>query len=240
MRGEQILAPTQLTTGSQLEALVFPSSTESSRSKFNSKRSQPTSKQTFVVPIQEGQKSGLVNALQTKDASGFSRRAGISPSIQLKAPFTEDELQIAITETYRQLLNRIPLDNERLDTAESQLRNMDVDLSGFVQSIAMSEAFQNRLFSMSPLRAAAAAGLALLGRASTPAEVSEFLITRARDGQQQATLYFLNKRKQEEANDVPQIKGMTTSSGQDQATIIRTSMLYRGNAGLNPPMDSPL
>ncbi len=117
---------------------------------------------------------------------------------------------------------------------------MDVDLSGFVQSIAMSEAFQNRLFSMSPLRAAAAAGLALLGRASTPAEVSEFLITRARDGQQQATLYFLNKRKQEEANDVPQIKGMTTSSGQDQATIIRTSMLYRGNAGLNPPMDSPL
>ena len=240
MRGEQILAPTQLTTGSQLEALVFPSSTESSRSKFNSKRSQPTSKQTFVVPIQEGQRSGLVNALQTKDASGFSRRAGISPSIQLKAPFTEDELQIAITETYRQLLNRIPLDNERLDTAESQLRNMDVDLSGFVQSIAMSEAFQNRLFSMSPLRAAAAAGLALLGRASTPAEVSEFLITRARDGQQQATLYFLNKRKQEEANDVPQIKGMTTSSGQDQATIIRTSMLYRGNAGLNPPMDSPL
>jgi phycobilisome core-membrane linker protein len=240
MRGEQILAPTQLTTGSQLEALVFPSSTESSRSKFNSKRSQPTSKQTFVVPIQEGQKSGLANALQTKDASGFSRRAGISPSIQLKAPFTEDELQTAITETYRQLLNRIPLDNERLDTAESQLRNMDVDLSGFVQSIAMSEAFQNRLFSMSPLRAAAAAGLALLGRASTPAEVSEFLITRARDGQQQATLYFLNKRKQEEANDVPQIKGMATSSGQDQATIIRTSMLYRGNAGLNPPMDSPL
>ena len=68
---------------------------------------------------------------------------------------------------------------------------MDVDLSGFVQSIAMSEAFQNRLFSMSPLRAAAAAGLSLLGRASTPAEVSEFLITRARDGQQQATLYFL-------------------------------------------------
>jgi phycobilisome core-membrane linker protein len=117
---------------------------------------------------------------------------------------------------------------------------MDVDLSGFVKSIAMSEAFQNRLFSMSPLRAAAAAGLALLGRASTPAEVSEFLITRARDGQQQATLYFLNKRKQEEANDVPQVNGMTTSPGQDQATVIRTSMLYRGNAGLNPPMDSPL
>jgi phycobilisome core-membrane linker protein len=239
MRGDQILAPTQLTTGSQLEPLVFPS-TESPRPKFGSSTRQSISDQTFAVPTQERQKSGLANALQTKDASGFSRRGGISSAIQLKVPFTEEELQIAISETYRQLLNRIPLDNERLGTAESQLRNMDVDLSGFVKSIAMSEAFQNRLFSMSPLRAAAAAGLALLGRASTPAEVSEFLITRARDGQQQATLYFLNKRKQEEANDVPQVNGMTTTPGQDQATVIRTSMLYRGNAGLNPPMDSPL
>ena len=239
VRGEQILAPTQLTTGPQLEALVLPSK-EISGSRFDSKTSQAISKQSLAFSILGSQTTGLANALQTKDASGFSRRDGISASIQLKAPFTEEELQIAIAETYRQLLNRIPLDTERLITAESELRNKDVDLSGFVKSVAMSEAFQNRLSSMSPLRAAAAAGLALLGRASTPAEVSDFLTTRARDGQPQATLDLLNKRKQEEADDVPQINGMATSTGQDQATVIRTSMLYRGNAGLNPPTDSPL
>nr|WP_250395106.1 phycobilisome rod-core linker polypeptide [Synechococcus sp. MU1655] len=239
MRGEQILAPTQLTTGPQLEALVLPSK-ENLASQSDSNTSRSIRNLTFTSSILGKQKSGLANALQTQDASGFTRRGGISSSIQLKPPFSEEELQIAISETYRQLLNRIPLDTERLITAESQLRNKEVDLSGFVKSVALSEAFQNRLSSMSPLRAAAAAGLALLGRASTPAEVSEFLITRARDGQPQATLDLLNKRKQEEADDVPQINGMTTSAGQDQATMIRTSMLYRGNAGLNPPTDSPL
>ena len=55
-----------------------------------------------------------------------------------------------------------------------------------------------------------------------------------------ATKITGEKGEEEEANDVPQVNGMTTSPGQDQATVIRTSMLYRGNAGLNPPMDSPL
>ena len=239
LRGEQILAPTQLTTGSQLEALVIPSE-ESKRPKFDAKTSQSFSSPSISFLTPGGKLSGLTNALQTKDSSGFTRRNGISSCIQLKAPFTEEELQIAIAETYRQLLNRIPLDYERLTTAESQLRNQDINLSGFVKSVAMSESFQDRLSGMSPLRAASAASLAILGRASTPPEVSEFLITRARDGQRQATLYFINKRKQEESNVVPQINGMSTSKGQDQATVIRTSMLYRGNAGLNPPKNSPL
>ena len=240
LRGEQILAPTQLTTGSQLEPLVFPS-TDTPRTKFNSRTSQRISPfQSAAITKPKLPNAGLANALQSKDASGFSKRGGISSLIQLKAPFTEEELNIAINETYRQLLNRIPLDNERLVSAESQLRNEDSDLSGFVEAVALSDDFQNRLFSMSPLRAAAAAGLALLGRASSPREVSEFLIIRARDGQQQATLCLLKQRKQEEANDVPRINGMMTSPGQDQSTIIRTSMLYRGNAGLNPPTDSAI
>ncbi len=232
-RAERILAPTQLTSGPQLEALVFPS-TDTPLS------TQRTSAQTKAILKQEGPNTKLSSALQTTDASGFARRGGISSRIQLKPPFTEEELTIAINETYRQLLNRIPLDEERLSSAESQLRNEDLNLSGFVKAIAISDAFQNRLSTMSPLRSAAAAGLALLGRASTPSEVSEFLRIRARDGQREATLYFLDQRNQDEADDVPRIKGMTTAPGQDQATVIRTSMLYRGNAGLNPPTNQPL
>ena len=76
-----------------------------------------------------------------------------------------------IDATYRQLLNRIPLDSERLWEAESRLRNDDINLNGFIEAVALSESFQDRLYRMAPLRAASAASLALLGRAATPSEV---------------------------------------------------------------------
>ena len=96
----------------------------------------------------------------------------------------------------------------------------------------MSEAFQNRIAAMAPLRAASAAGLALLGRATTPAETSRFLITRAQAGQGAAVTELLAERI---STTVPRIDGMSTASGVSQATIQRTASLYRGNAGLNPP-----
>ena len=96
----------------------------------------------------------------------------------------------------------------------------------------MSEAFQNRIASMAPLRAASAAGLALLGRATTPAETSRFLITRAQAGHGAAVTELLAERI---GTKVPRIDGMATASGVNQATIQRTASLYRGNAGLNPP-----
>ncbi|MGB1775933.1 MAG: phycobilisome rod-core linker polypeptide, partial [Synechococcus sp.] len=92
----------------------------------------------------------------------------------LNQPCSESELRMVLDATYRQLLNRVPLENERMLKAESRLRNQDIDLAGFVAEVAMGEAFQNRIATMAPLRAASAAGLALLGRATTPAETSRF------------------------------------------------------------------
>ena len=182
----------------------------------------------------------LARALESKDTTGFQRKAGIPSPILLTPPFSEDELSIAIDATYRQLINRIPLDNERLTSAESLLRNQDLDISGFVEAVAMSDLFQQRLSSMAPLRAASAAALALLGRAATPAEVAEFLKIRAGAGQLEAVRSLLMAAGSLSTNEVPRVQGMETTPGQSQSTVIRTASLYRGNSALNPPKDSAI
>ena len=176
--------------------------------------------------------TSMGKALVTADASGFSRRAGLPDQLVLKQPCSESELRNVLDATYRQLLNRVPLENERLIGSESRLRNQEIDLDGFLAEVAMSEAFQNRIASMAPLRAASAAGLALIGRATTPAETSRFLITRAQAGQGAAVSELLAERF---GDSVPRINGMDSPAGVSQSTIQRTAALYRGNAGLNPP-----
>ena len=171
-------------------------------------------------------------ALVTEGASGFRLRGGLPAMLELKQPCSEDELQTVLDATYKQLLNRVPTGSERLISAESRLRNQDIDLADFIAEVAMSEAFQNRISSMAPLRAASAAGLALLGRATTPAETSRFLITRAQAGHGAAVTELLADRI---GTAVPRVDGMNTSSGVPQATIQRTASLYSGNAGMNPP-----
>ncbi len=171
-------------------------------------------------------------ALVTEGASGFRLRGGLPAMLELKQPCTEDELQTVLDATYKQLLNRVPTGSERLISAESRLRNQDIDLADFIAEVAMSEAFQNRIASMAPLRAASAAGLALLGRATTPAETSRFLITRAQAGHGAAVTELLADRI---GSAVPRVDGMNTTSGVSQATIQRTASLYSGNAGMNPP-----
>jgi phycobilisome core-membrane linker protein len=176
--------------------------------------------------------STMGQALANAESSGFRLRGGLPAVLELKRPCSEDELRTVLDATYRQLLNRVPTESERLIIAESRLRNEDIDLPDFIAEVAMSEAFQNRIASMAPLRAASAAGLALLGRATTPAETSRFLITRAQAGHGAAVTELLADRI---GTEVPRVDGMNTTSGVPQATIQRTASLYSGNAGMNPP-----
>jgi phycobilisome core-membrane linker protein len=180
----------------------------------------------------------MAKALQTRDASGFKRRSGLPIPQQLNRPATESALMQVVNSTYRQLLNKLPLDSERLISAESKLRDEQIDLGEFVQEVALSDAFQSRLASMAPLRAASAAALSLLGRAATADEVTRFLNTRALSGQHVAVKNLLASRTDtddEPNNNVPRIDGMETQLGLPQSTAQRTASLYRGNAGLNPP-----
>ena len=135
------------------------------------------------------------------------------------------------------MLNRVPLEDERLTSPESLLCDGQIDLEGFIESVALSEAFQERLSRMAPLRAATAATLALLGRASTPAETSRFLQIRAESGQPDAVRDVLTIRASTgvDPSDVPDLDNLSTRRGVAQSTLARTASLYGGNAGLTPP-----
>ena len=182
----------------------------------------------------------LANALRATDASGLKRRNGLPVAITLTAASTEEELRTAIDATYRQLINRIPLEAERLTSSESKLRNGDIDLAGFIEAVALSDTYQDQLSRMAPLRAASAAYLNLAGRAATPAEVAEFLQLRANHGQPAAIRLVLERRSDDLQNQAPRIVGMQTTQGQSQATVTRTASLFGGNAAINPNESSAI
>ena len=197
----------------------------------------------FTRTIQQDQgKTGLTAALQIGNALGFQRRTGLPAKLSLPVNPSESELREVADATYRQLLNRVPLESERLITSESRLRDGQIDLEGFVAAVATSEAFMERLSKMAPLRAATAAAMALVGRASTPAETSRFLIVRAESGQCAAVQELLDLRSKLgfESSEVPGLQGLRSQPGVAQPTLTRTASLYSGNAGLTPPTSQPL
>ena len=179
----------------------------------------------------------LQAALPVGDAAGYRRRAGLPMKAKLVRSASDSERREVLDAVYRQLLNRVPLQAERLQTPESMLRDGQIDLEGFIESVALSEAFQERLSRMAPLRAATAATMALLGRASTPAETSRFLQIRAESGQPDAVRDVLTLRASTgvDPSDVPDLDNLSTRRGVAQSTLARTASLYRGNAGLTPP-----
>jgi phycobilisome core-membrane linker protein len=197
------------------------------------------SRSTFQVPQSRSAQpdvpgARLAKALRATNADGFRRREGLAAAITLKPPYNEGELQAAIDTTYRQLINRIPLESERLLSAESRLRNQDIDMGGFIEAVALSPTYQDQLARMAPLRSASAACLDLLGRAGTPAEVADFLQIRATAGQPAAVQSLLKRRGAEKADQAPSIQGLNTRPGQSQKTVTKTASLYRGNAAINP------
>ena len=197
----------------------------------------------------EAPEARMDQALAASDAFGFNFRGGLPGALELnqgsltlwsRSRRWQSDLREVMDAVYRQLLNRVPLEDERLDSAESLLRDGQMSVNGFVEAVAMSNAFNDRLAKMPPLKAASAATLALLGRAATAKEVTQFVITRAGSGQRSAVQVLMNLRREilaVETNEVPRLDGMQTKGGVAQSTVQRTASLYRGNAGLTPPMD---
>ncbi|NDG75756.1 MAG: cell wall anchor protein [Synechococcaceae bacterium WB8_1B_136] len=182
--------------------------------------------------------AAMAKALRPGKPQGFSKRQSLGSVVTLSPRPSSAELSVAIEAVYRQLLGRQPLASEALGDAESQLRNGELCVAEFVACIAGSDLFNRRLNRMAPLRAAAAAHLALLGRAAQPEETSRFLATRAKQGQRAALEEILNSTDYANSfgrDTVPHLKGMGTSDGIPLSTVNRTAALYGGNAALNPP-----
>ena len=179
----------------------------------------------------------MEKALRTGTPQGFRRRQSLGRPLKLAKAPTPAEVKAVIAATYRQLLGRQPLAAERLGDAESQLRDGQLSVAEFVAVVAGSDLFQNRLDRLAPLRGAAAAYLALLGRAAQPAEASRYLATRVRSGQQAAVRLVLDNPEYASSfgqDTVPFLRGLQTGDGIPLTTVNRTASLYGGNAALNP------
>jgi phycobilisome core-membrane linker protein len=181
--------------------------------------------------------AAMTKALKPGALQGYSKRRSLGTVVKLSMRPSSAEVNEAIEAVYRQLLGRQPLASEALGDAESQLRNGKLSVAEFVARVAGSDLFVSRLNRMAPFKAAAAAHLALLGRAAQPAETSRFLATRCNDGMRNAVDAVLNSSEYASSfgrDTVPHLKGMATSDGIPLSTVNRTAALYGGNAALNP------
>ena len=128
-------------------------------------------------------------------------------------------------------------DSERLIEAESKFCNGQIDVAKFVAQVAANDLFQQRLWLMTPMAAASAAHVALLGRAPEAAEATAFLSGRAQMGQVKAIEAVLNSASYKTsfgANTVPYLKGLGSQPGMALSSLVRTATLYGGNGGLTP------
>ena len=179
----------------------------------------------------------MAKALRSSNPQGFRRRQSLGRPVRLLAAPSEGQLREAVNAAYRQLLNRVPFTAERLLDAESQLRDGQISVAEFVGVLASSELFLGRLNRLAPLRTAAAAHLALLGRAAQPSETSRFLATRTTRGILAAIQEILASEAYAGAfgrNTVPYLRGLSTADGIPLATVNRSAELYGGNGGLTP------
>ena len=184
-----------------------------------------------------GPTQAMEKALRSSNPQGFRRRQSLGRPVQLPSAPSESQLKEVVNATYRQLLNRVPFAAERLRDAESQLRDGQISVAEFVGLIANSELFLQRLNKLAPLRAAAAAHLALLGRAAQPAEASRFLATRTTQGLGAAVAQVLSSEAYASSfgqNTVPYLGGLNTTDGVPLTTVNRSAELYGGNGGLTP------
>ena len=96
--------------------------------------------------------------------------------IELRPNATEDDLQIVIRAVYRQVLGNVHvMESERLAAAESQLRNGEITVRGFVRAVAQSSLYRALFFeNSSAYRCVELNFKHLLGRApQDQAEISE-------------------------------------------------------------------
>lgn len=71
--------------------------------------------------------------------------------VELRPNATEDDLQVVIRAVYKQLLgNAHLLESQRLDSAESMLRNGDISVRGFVRMVAQSDLYKSLFFDANP------------------------------------------------------------------------------------------
>jgi phycocyanin-associated rod linker protein len=166
---------------------------------------------------------------------GFEPFAGNSP-VELRINRSEDDVKAVIWAAYRQVFgNDHIMENERLTSAESLLRQGDINVRDFVRALAQSELYKQKFFYSTPqVRFIELNFKHLLGRApANEAEITEH-VNRFVDRGYTAEIdsYLDSVEYQESFGDaiVPYYRGFATQRGQTTLGFSRMFQLYQGYA----------
>lgn len=174
-------------------------------------------------------------------SSSAARQLGIEPFVgtaptELRANWTEGDIQAVIHATYRQVFgNDHLMQNERLTSAESLLRQGDITVRDFVRVLAQSELYRQKFFYSTPqIRFIELNYKHLLGRAPyDESEIAYHVDLYTQQGYEAEINSYLDSLEYEtnfgEAI-VPYYRGFATQRGQKTVGFNRMFQIYRGYA----------
>ncbi|NER79836.1 MAG: photosystem I reaction center subunit XII [Leptolyngbya sp. SIO1D8] len=159
-----------------------------------------------------------------------------TPPTELRANASEADIQAVIWATYRQVLgNDHVMQSERLNSAESLLRQGHIRVRDFVRALALSELYKQKFFYSTPqVRLIELNFKHLLGRAPyDETEISEHVNLYTQQGYEAEINSYLDSAEYQETfgdHIVPYYRGFATQRGQKTVGFTRMFQLYRGYA----------
>jgi phycocyanin-associated rod linker protein len=165
-----------------------------------------------------------------------SRIRAAADKVELRAPFSEAELQSALYAIYKQVFgNTHVMESERPVFAESQLRDGKITVRGFIGYLVKTEAYKTRFFyKASQNRFIELNFKLLLGRAPySQQEISHHVALYNAHGYDAEVDSYLNSVEYLEnfgEDIVPSYRGFETQKGQNTDAFNRMLDLYDGYA----------
>lgn len=171
----------------------------------------------------------------------------IDAPTELRDNATEDDLQVVIRAVYKQVLGNVHLfsgENE-FESAESQLRNGDITVRGFVRIVAQSDTYKSLFFEGNPAYRSIELNFKhLLGRAPEgQSEISDHVATYNNDGYATDIDSYIDSTEYLDAfgeNVVPYPRNISTQTGFKNSTFNQTVSLLGGYATSDRSSDSQL
>lgn len=179
-----------------------------------------------------------------------AQRLGFEPfvesaPVELRDNWTEEDVAAVIRAAYRQVMgNDHLMENERLNSAESLLRNGAISVKDFVRALALSEVYRNKFFHSNPQpRFIELNYKHLLGRAPCDqAEIAYHTDLYNRGGYEAEINSYLDSPEYQEnfgESIVPYYRAFATQRNQTSAGFSRIFQLYRGYASSDRAKGKP-
>ncbi|MFK8185883.1 MAG: phycobilisome rod-core linker polypeptide [Phormidesmis sp.] len=156
--------------------------------------------------------------------------------VELRPNASEDDLQTVISAVYKQVLgNHHVMESQRLASAESLLRNGDINVRGFVRAVAKSDIYRALFFEASSTYTFIESNFQnLLGRApEDQSEITAHTVTCLQKGYDGEIDSYIDSDEYWQSfgeNTVPYLRGQNTEVGVKNVRFNRTLALAGGNA----------